>query len=93
MCLGVPGQIVDVSDMDDTHFAVVDVSGVRRKVNVGLLIGDGGRVEAGEWVLIHVGFALSKIDEAEAHETLGFLAELRREYDDELAALAESRIE
>ncbi len=93
MCLGVPGQVVDVTGIEDAHLAVVDVSGVRRKVNVGLLLGDGGGVDPGDWVLIHVGFAMSKIDEGEAQATLEFLAGMGQAYDDELEALAESRIE
>lgn len=92
MCLGVPGQVVEVTD-PEAHLALVDVSGVRRKVNVGLLLGGGERVDPGDWVLIHVGFALNKIDEEEAQATLQFLAGLGRAYDDELLALAESRIE
>jgi hydrogenase expression/formation protein HypC len=67
------------------------VSGVRRVINVGLLEDD--KLEPGDWVLIHVGFALSKIDEAEAAAALQFLEGIGQAYEDELAALAESRIE
>jgi hydrogenase expression/formation protein HypC len=69
----------------------VDVSGVKRVINIGLLADDPP--VAGEWVLIHVGFALSKIYEAEAAAAMEFLEGIGQAYADELAALAESRIE
>lgn len=83
MCLGIPGQIVDLSDVAQ-HKAVVDIDGVRREVNIGLVAGDEGGVEVGDWVLVHVGFAMSKIDEDEAAATLAFVKELGSVYDDEL---------
>jgi hydrogenase expression/formation protein HypC len=89
MCLGIPGQIVEFVD-DRNHIAKVDVSGVRRNVNVGLLEGE---VQAGDWVLIHVGFALSKIDEEEANATRRFLEALGEPYEQELDELKASRIE
>ena len=90
MCLGIPGEVIEfVPDQPD--LARVDVSGVKRVINIGLLADE--RVEAGDWVLIHVGFALSKIDEAEAAAALEFLEGIGQAYEDELAALAESRIE
>lgn len=92
MCLGVPGQIVEPVDMA-TELAVVEVSGVRRKINLGLLLGPDDTVEVGDWVLIHVGFALNKIDEREARATLDFLEGMGKDYEDELNALMESRIE
>ena len=73
MCLAIPGQVVEIVD-EANRLAKVDVAGVRRNVNVGLLDDDGdGGVEPGDWVLIHVGFALSKVDEEEAHATLALL--------------------
>jgi hydrogenase expression/formation protein HypC len=69
----------------------VDVSGVRRMINIGLLADDPP--QPGEWVLIHVGFALSKIDEDEAAAALEFLQGIGQAYEDELAALQESMIE
>ena len=90
MCLGIPGEVIEfVPDQPD--LARVDVSGVKRVINIGLLADE--RVEAGDWVLIHVGFALSKIDEAEAAAALEFLEGIGQAYEEELAALAESRIE
>jgi len=89
MCLGIPGQILEMTD-ETNHIAKVDVAGVRRNVNVGLIAADG--IAPGDWVLIHVGFALSKIDEAEAQSTLGFLAGLGQTYEDELEQLKESEI-
>ena len=91
MCLGIPGQIVEFVDREN-HIAKVEVSGVRRNVNVGLLTGPEA-VETGDWVLIHVGFALSKIDEEEARATRAFLEQLGEPYDQELAELKTSQIE
>ncbi|MEU8173157.1 HypC/HybG/HupF family hydrogenase formation chaperone [Microbispora hainanensis] len=73
-----------------TDLARVDVSGVRRVVNIGLL--DGRPLRPGDWVLIHVGFALSKIDEAEARSVLEFLEGIGQAYEDELAALRNSSL-
>lgn len=92
MCLGVPGQIVEFVDPTH-HIAKVDVSGVRRNVNVGLLVTGPDAVAEGDWVLIHVGFALSKIDEEEARATREFLEQLGEPYEQELAELRSSRIE
>jgi hydrogenase expression/formation protein HypC len=91
MCLGIPGQIVEIVDPEN-HIAKIDVSGVRRNVNVALLALDDG-VELGDWVLVHVGFALSKIDEVQARETLEFLEQLGEPYEQELAELELSSIE
>jgi hydrogenase expression/formation protein HypC len=91
MCLGIPGQIVEIVDPEN-HIAKIDVSGVRRNVNVTLLALDEG-VELGDWVLIHVGFALSKIDEEQARETLEFLEHLGEPYEQELSELELSSIE
>jgi hydrogenase expression/formation protein HypC len=90
VCLGIPGEVIEVLH-DRPDLAQVDVSGVRRAINIGLLESDPPR--PGDWVLIHVGFALSKIDEAEAKATLDFLEGVGLAYADELQALAESRIE
>lgn len=76
MCLGIPGRIVAVIDPADA-MAMVEVAGVRRPVNVSFIL-DDRPVDAciGEWVLIHVGFAMARIDEAEAMRTLALLQEL-----------------
>ena len=84
MCLGLPGQIV-VADHVEQHRATVDVSGVQREVNVGLLVTGGETVSVGDWVLVHVGFAMAKIDEDEAKATLELVQQLGGMYDDELA--------
>ncbi|GAA0970966.1 HypC/HybG/HupF family hydrogenase formation chaperone [Acrocarpospora macrocephala] len=89
MCLGIPGEIVELLP-GPTELATVDVVGVRRAINIGLL-GEQG-VRPGDWVLVHVGFAMSKIDEAEAAATLALLTGLGQAYTDELEALAESDI-
>jgi len=73
MCLAIPGKIVEIIDQENC-IARVDVGGVKRNVNIGML--DKNEVEVGDYVLIHVGFAMSKIDEAEAEETLRLLREL-----------------
>jgi hydrogenase expression/formation protein HypC len=90
MCLGIPGQIVEIVDEENT-IAKVDVNGVRRNVNIGLVVPD--RPQVGDWVLIHVGFALSKIDDDEAQATFRFLEDLGKAYEDELNQLTESQIE
>jgi hydrogenase expression/formation protein HypC len=90
MCLGIPGEVVELYD-DRLDLAKVDVSGVRRAINIGLL--EGEDVRPGDWILIHVGFALSKIDEEEAAAALNFLEGIGQAYDDELAALADSTID
>ena len=68
MCLAIPGQIVQLFPGSD--LATADVSGVKRNINIGLSIEE---VAPGDWVLIHVGFAISKVDEAEAKASLEFL--------------------
>lgn len=73
MCLAIPGKIVQFQD-EFRHFATVEVSGVRRQVNVDLLAHEN--LQTGDWVLIHVGFAMSKISQHEAQEQLNFLAML-----------------
>ncbi len=76
MCLGIPGQIVDLTKVAE-HQAIVDVNGVRRAIHVGLLVdSEANGLVVGDWVLVHVGFAMSLIDEAEAARTLALLQEL-----------------
>jgi hydrogenase expression/formation protein HypC len=76
MCLGIPGQIVSIIDPTDA-LAMVEVGGVRRPVNISFVL-DDRPAEAciGDWVLVHVGFAMSRIDAAEAARTLELLEEL-----------------
>jgi hydrogenase expression/formation protein HypC len=77
MCLGIPGRIVTIDDARK-KLATVDVSGVKRQVNIACIVDEKHPVDAclGDWVLIHVGFAMSRIDEAEAAQTLQILTEL-----------------
>ncbi|MAW81401.1 MAG: HypC/HybG/HupF family hydrogenase formation chaperone [Parvularcula sp.] len=77
MCLGIPGQIVSISDAEK-KLAMVDVSGVQREINVACIMPEGGKVDdlIGAWALIHVGFAMSRIDEEEAAKTLEILMQL-----------------
>jgi len=86
MCLGIPGQVADIID---EHYGIVDVGGARRKINTDLLLGQPLKV--GDWVLIHVGFALAIIDEEEARQTLGLLSEMQDVYRQELEALPLSK--
>ena len=92
MCLAIPGQIVDVVD-EANRLAEVDVAGVRRTINIGLLDDDGHGVGAGEWVLIHVGFAMSRVDEEEAIATRRQLERMGADYEAELEELKASVIE
>lgn len=75
MCLGIPGQIIAITD-PARLMAMADVSGVRREVNVACIVGADIHALVGEWALIHVGFAMSRIDEAEAAATLEALRDL-----------------
>jgi hydrogenase expression/formation protein HypC len=72
MCLAIPGQIVDI--LSETDIATADVIGVKRSINIGLVRDDG--IAPGDWVLIHVGFAMTKISEADARDQLLMLAAL-----------------
>jgi hydrogenase expression/formation protein HypC len=92
MCLAIPGRILEIVD-EANRLAKVDVAGVRRNVNVGLLDAEGESVAPGDWVLIHVGFALSKVDEEEAMATLRLLEGMGAEYEQELEELKGSTIE
>jgi hydrogenase expression/formation protein HypC len=88
VCLAIPGRILEVVD-ESNRLARVDVAGVRRTVNIGLLDGAG----PGDWVLIHVGFAISLVDEEEARATRELLERMGTEYEQELRELRESVIE
>ncbi len=84
MCLGIPAQVVEVVDRDG-GLARVDISGVRREVSIALVDESAAPVDAGDWVLVHVGFALARIDEDDARKTLALLrrgAELQRELEE-----------
>jgi hydrogenase expression/formation protein HypC len=89
MCLGIPGQLVELN-VTHEHLARVDVAGVTRIINVGLL--EDEPLQPGDWVLIHVGFAMSKIDEAEASLALASLQLMGQAYDDELEAFLTSKV-
>ena len=88
MCLAIPGQIVEITDVENS-LARVEIVGVRRTVNIGLLDG----VEPGDWVLIHVGFALSRVDEEEALATRRLLEQMGADYEQEIEELKASAIE
>ena len=83
MCVGIPAQVVELRP-SGPHTALVDVEGARREVNT--IMVDDEPLAVGEWVLLHVGFAMSRIDAGEAAETLAFMRELGSVYDDEIEA-------
>jgi len=89
MCLGIPGRIVAITDAE-RKLASVDVGGVKREINIACIV-DGRPIDScvGDWVLVHVGFAMSRINEEEAAETLKLLIELG-EAQQELAAMRAS---
>jgi len=89
MCLGIPGEVIEILT-DRPDLAKVDVSGVKRMINIGLVTEE--EIGPGDWVLIHVGFALSKIDEKEAKAAMDFLEGIGKAYEDEMAALQQSEI-
>ena len=92
MCLAIPGEVLEVVD-ESNRLAKVDVAGVRRNVNIGLLDEGGEGVGPGDWVLIHVGFAISKVDEEEARATRRLLEGMGADYERELEELKASAIE
>ena len=79
MCLGIPGQVVELLEGYGNQLALVDVAGVRRKINIGLL--DEGPLEPGTWVLIHMGFALERVDAEGAERAMGGLELMGRPRD------------
>jgi hydrogenase expression/formation protein HypC len=89
VCLAIPGQVVQIVDAEN-RLAQIEVAGVRRNVSVGLLEDDVG---PGDWVLIHVGFALSRVDEDEAQATLALLQQMGEAYEQELEDLKASVID
>jgi hydrogenase expression/formation protein HypC len=90
MCLGIPGQVVDFLTETD-QLAKVEVTGVKRNINIGLVRDEG--LEIGDWVLIHVGFAMSIIDEDEAERAMEGLKLLGEQFETEVEEIAGSRIE
>lgn len=86
MCLGIPGRILEVEGTDQFRTARVDFGGVRRQVCLAFV----PDAEVGEYVIVHVGFAISRVDEDEAHQTLAIIQEMSDLYEQELAATAES---
>jgi hydrogenase expression/formation protein HypC len=92
MCLAIPGRVLEVVD-EHNRLAKVDVAGVQRTVNIGLLDAEGDGVQVGDWVLIHVGFALSKVDQEEAAATLALLRGMGADFEAELEELKASVID
>jgi len=89
MCLGIPGQVVDITDATG-HLAKVDVNGVQRTISIRLL--EGQPLAPGDWVLVHVGFAMARIDQREADLTLAAVRQMGQSYYDELAAFDSTAI-
>ena len=83
MCVGIPAQVVEILPAE-RKAAIVEVEGVRREVSIIVVFDDG--VEVGDWVLLHVGFAMSIIDEDEAAAQLEFMRMLGSAYEDEVDA-------
>jgi hydrogenase expression/formation protein HypC len=77
MCLGIPGQIIEITNVNH-KLAIVDIGGVKRQVNIACIVDEQHPLEAciGDWVLVHVGFAMNRINEQEAAETLQLFQEL-----------------
>ena len=90
MCLAIRGEVVELLDGSNDQLALIDVDGVKRRINIGLL---EQKLEPGDWELIRVGFAMSKVDEKEAAEALSMLEMMGQAFTDELQAVAESSIE
>lgn len=80
MCLGIPGQVVELVEGYDGQLVLVDVQGVRRRINIGML--EEEPLSIGDWVLIHMGFALERVDETQAREALAGLELMGRPRDD-----------
>ncbi|WP_414543622.1 HypC/HybG/HupF family hydrogenase formation chaperone [Nostoc sp. CCY0012] len=77
MCLGIPGQIIEISDIKN-KLAIVNIAGVKRQINIACIVDEQHPPETciGDWVLVHVGFAMNRINEQQAAETLQLLEEL-----------------
>jgi hydrogenase expression/formation protein HypC len=88
VCLAIPGQVVEIVD-EENQLATVDVAGVRRRISVGLI----DEAKPQDWVLVHVGFALARVDEEEAMATLALLREMGADFEQELEELKASTIE
>ena len=82
MCLGIPGQVVEMVDGYGGQLALVDVQGARRKINIGMLELDQQQLTSGDWVLIHMGFAVERVDAAGAEQALQGLELMGRSRDD-----------
>jgi hydrogenase expression/formation protein HypC len=91
VCLAIPGRVVEFLPGNNDQLALVDVVGVKRKINIGLMA--EGELAVGDYVLIHVGFAMSKVDEKEAAEALSMLEMMGETFTEELQAVAASSIE
>ncbi len=89
MCLGIPGQVAEITD-PDAYLAKVDVNGIKRTISIRLLAGTG--VEPGDWVLVHVGFAMARINAREAEQTLAAVQRMGQAYADELDAFRSSTV-
>ncbi len=77
MCLGIPGQIIEINDTND-KLATVNIGGVKRQINIACIVDEEHSPQSciGEWVLVHVGFAMNRINQEEAAETLKLLEEM-----------------
>ena len=85
MCVGIPAQVVEILP-EERKMAVVEVDGVRREVSIVMVVDEG--IKVSDWVLLHVGFAMSIIDEEEAESQLEFMRMLGSVYDEEVEAFS-----
>jgi hydrogenase expression/formation protein HypC len=92
VCLAIPGRVTEFVD-ESLRLATVDAAGVQRTINLSLVDTDERPARVGDWVLIHVGFALSLVDEEEANQTLTRLQAMGADYEAELTELRESAIQ
>jgi hydrogenase expression/formation protein HypC len=92
MCLGIPGKIIKITNAEN-KLALVDVAGVKREINIACIVDEEHSPEScvGDWVLVHVGFAMNRVDEEEAAKTLELLIELG-EAQDEILAMRNSGV-
>ena len=81
MCLGIPGQITEITNSEH-KLAIVNIGGVKRQINIACIVDEQHPPETciGDWVLVHVGFAMNRINEQEAAETLKLLQEIAQFY-------------
>lgn len=89
MCLGIPGQVMEMVEGYGDQLALVDVAGASRRVNIGMLDLDEQQLVSGEWILIHMGFAVERVDAAGAEKAMAGLEMMGRPRETDAEADAE----